>query len=411
MTVTKRRVAILIASASLICPLGGAIGAQPTSASAGELDAAAVRAALIPRVNDGTFRGIATAWLKGDSLRTASAGVTAAGGSPIDPSTIFDLGELGALLNAALLANLVSRGELSFDDLAQRFLPAPLRLPTRSGRAITLGDLVFQRSGLPARSGGGAIGASNVDRLDNALRGVTLTHEIGSRYTFSELGNELLGVALERHLGIQIEAAVKERLLAPLDITDFVYGSERLNTKVVATGHAAAGAPISPEQNRRPTWHGSLLGVSRFAVAAADTITGPLARTFALMMRTRSIGPESALPVALGWRVLRLQGRDIYWHDAQDARGFSAFVAVDPSRKHASAVLSNSARAVDAIAGQLLLGSVPIIDTAPPSTQRTPAPRVAEPRSSRVSQPRRRSAVRRATAARGTKKLPRRSRP
>ena len=79
-------------------------------------------------------------------------------------------------------------------------------------------------------------------------------------------------------------------------------------------------------------------------------------------MRTRGIGPDPTLPVALGWRVLRLDGRDVYWHDAQDAPGFSAYIAMDPNQRRAAAVLSNSARNVDAIAGALLLGRIPVIE-------------------------------------------------
>ena len=70
------------------------------------------------------------------------------------------------------------------------------------------------------------------------------------------------------------------------------------------------------------------------------------------------------LPVALGWRVLPLDGRDIYWHDAQDPEGFSVYVAMDPQRRRATAALGNTARPVDALAGQLLLGRVPVL--APP---------------------------------------------
>ena len=100
------------------------------------------------------------------------------------------------------------------------------------------------------------------------------------------------------------------------------------------------------------------------------------------MMRTRSLGPDPTLPVALGWRVLRLDGRDIYWHDAQDAPGFSAYVAMDPARHRAAAVLSNTARSVDAIAGALLLGRIPVI---------APASRVVRPTSRPASGSRRRA--------------------
>lgn len=86
------------------------------------------------------------------------------------------------------------------------------------------------------------------------------------------------------------------------------------------------------------------------------------------------------LPVALGWRVLPLDGRDIYWHDAQDARGFSVYLAMDPSRRRVAAVLANTNRPVDALAGQLLLGRIPSVAPAPSTDQATKSRSSARPR-------------------------------
>ena len=342
---------------SLLTKPSGAQSAPPS------LDPTVVRAALVPRVNDGTFRGIAAGWIEGEALRSAAAGVTATHGPGVDATTRFELGEAGEILTTALLANLVVRGELSLDDLAQRFLPPPIRLPNRRGRAITLGDLAFHRSGLPDVPL--AAGASPQDRVTRTLRNITLQSDIGSRYTFSQLGIEILGLALSRHLRMPLATAVQHRLLSPLGIIDIAPSSESRVPARDAAGHTASGTAITPSPSSPATWRSSIVAITRFAIAASDTTRGSLASTFALMMRTRSIGPDPTLPVALGWRVLRLDGRDVYWHDAQDAPGFSAYVAMDPVQKRAAAVLSNSARNVDAIAGALLLGRVPVIDAAP----------------------------------------------
>ena len=348
------------------------------------LDPVAVRGSFVPRVNDGTFRGIAAAWVEGTALQTAAAGVTSERGAGIDGSTRFELGEAGEVLVTALLANLVATGELSLDDLAQRFLPPPIRLPNRQGRAITLGDLAFHRSGLPDPQLAPA--ATHQDRVTRALRGITLRSDIGSRYTFSQLGIEVLGLALARHLRIPLATAVQLRLLTPLGITEIVPSSEPRVAARDATGHTASGADIAPSNVSSGTWRASIVALTRFAIAASDTARGPLASTFALMMRTRSLGPDPTLPVALGWRVLRLDGRDIYWHDAQDAPGFSAYVAMDPTQHRAAAVLSNTARSVDAVAGALLLGRVPTIE---------PAIRVARPATPAKVSPRARGRGRR----------------
>lgn len=375
---TVRRAAI---SAAL---LGGLHPGLLPAQSAPPLDPAAVRRVLVERVNDGTFRGIVTAWREGDTLQTASAGVTRRGGAAIDPSTRFQLGEAGSVFTAALLAHLVARGELSLDDLAQRFLPPPIRLPTRNGRAITLGDLAFHRSGLPDTRA--STGRTATARLDQAIRRSPLRSDIGSQYAFSQLGIDILGLALARHLRMPLDAAIQSRILGPLGITDLALLPSRAvsgqgGAGQAATGHRVDGAAVASSTRVDAGWSGSIVDMARFAAAASDTISGPLASTFALMMRTRSSGPDPALPVALGWRVLPLDGRDIYWHDAQDAPGFSAYLAMDPARERAVAVLSNTSRAVDAVAGQLLLGKVPVIAAAPVRT--TPAPRTSSPRSRR----------------------------
>jgi serine-type D-Ala-D-Ala carboxypeptidase/endopeptidase len=358
-------------TSKLLVTLAAVFGAQASRVSAqstGALDPVSVRGALVPRVNDGTFQGIAAAWSEGDSVMTTAAGVVAEHGAAIDVSTRFEVGEAGEIFVTALLAHLVARGELSLDDLAQGFLPPDLHLPTRLGRAITLGDLAFHRAGLPdVRL---TTGQSPADRVARSLRGLSLRSDIGSRYAFSQLGIEILGLALARHLRMPLATAIQVRVLSPLGVPDVAPSFEPRLAARDATGHAANGKAVSLTGGAAGTWRATAVAMTRFAIAASDTSRGPLASTFALMMRSRSVGPDPTLPVALGWRVLRLDGRDIYWHDAQQASGFSTYVALDPSRHRAAAVLSNSARDVDSIAGALLLGRVPRINGA----VRTPTP-------------------------------------
>jgi serine-type D-Ala-D-Ala carboxypeptidase/endopeptidase len=344
------------------------------------LDAIAVRNALIPRINDGTFRGLATAWTDRDSLHLATAGVVSSNGAAIDPTTRFELGELSEVFVAALLANLVVRGELSLDDPAQRFLPKHIQLPVQNGRQITLGDLAFHRSGLPNTRIFAA--GSPSEQISLALRASRLRFDIGSAYAFSQLGTDVLGYALAQHLRAPLTQAITSHIFAPLGITDITVSAARVGDTHTAAGHALSGVRISGRRTFS-AWMGSITGVTRFSMAASDTIRGPLATTFALMMRTRSRGPDPTLPVALGWRLLLLDGRELYWHDAQDAPGFAAYAVIDPRRGRVAAVLSNTAHAVDAIAGQLLLGRAPVIAAASRAAIATPSRRATSRRPSR----------------------------
>jgi serine-type D-Ala-D-Ala carboxypeptidase/endopeptidase len=333
------------------------------SASARRM-AQAVRAALIPPVNGGVWRGLATAWRTGDSLRFVSVGARSVDGAAIDAGTLFDIGEVGHLLTATLVAVLVVRDELSLDRPVQALLPSTYRVPRFNGRSITVGDLLFHRSGLPGVSIADGDPEGFGPRVRTALARVRLDRDVGSAYEYSPLGLDLLTVALATHLGQSVDAAVRQRVLAPLEIRDIQPSWAITDTLRRATGYDAAGQPVAARIGAH--WLGSARGLSRFALAASDTTRGPLARAFALMLRARSAGPDSTLPQALGWRVIQIDEREVYWFDAQQAPGYSSFVTIDPTRQAVAVVLTNSARPVDRIAGQLVRGRVPVLGSTPP---------------------------------------------
>src|SRR5690606_32788537 len=61
----------------------------------------------------------------------------------------FETGSLTKLFTALLLADMASKGEVSLDDPAQKYLPEGATMPRRGGREITLRDLSMHVSGLP----------------------------------------------------------------------------------------------------------------------------------------------------------------------------------------------------------------------------------------------------------------------
>ena len=59
----------------------------------------------------------------------------------IDGATVFEIGSVGKVFTALLLAVMVVDGELSLADPVVKYLRAGTKLPERNGRAITLLDL------------------------------------------------------------------------------------------------------------------------------------------------------------------------------------------------------------------------------------------------------------------------------
>ena len=63
--------------------------------------------------------------------------------------TVFEVGSVGKVFTALLLADMARREEVALADPVARYLPPRVHVPERGGRAITLQDLATHHSGLP----------------------------------------------------------------------------------------------------------------------------------------------------------------------------------------------------------------------------------------------------------------------
>src|SRR5688500_12420619 len=155
-----------------------------------------VRAILADRLAAKRGMGFVVAVLeRGKPPRMHSAGVAGLAGVPLDGNTVFEIGSITKVFTAALLADMVARGEVRLEDPISKYLPASVKLPTRSGREITLVDLSTQFSGLPRlpsnispKDGRNPYADYTVDQLYSFLAGYELTRDIGERYEYSNLG-------------------------------------------------------------------------------------------------------------------------------------------------------------------------------------------------------------------------------
>src|SRR5438270_4438453 len=68
---------------------------------------------------------------------------------PLDGDTVFEIGSITKVFTALLLAEMVTRGEISLDDPVAKYLPGNVKMPERNGTQVSLLDLATYRSGLP----------------------------------------------------------------------------------------------------------------------------------------------------------------------------------------------------------------------------------------------------------------------
>lgn len=146
-------------------------------------------------------------------------GHKAVGEDPIDENTIFEIGSVSKVFTSLLLADMIERGEVSLDDPIDKFLPEDVKAPSYNERKITLLDLTTHTSGLPRWPDGFPIQDINEqyeydrEELYDYLVNVELSREIGSEYSYSNIGVSLLGHILSLQVGQSYEELLKERVL------------------------------------------------------------------------------------------------------------------------------------------------------------------------------------------------------
>ncbi|MER5896085.1 serine hydrolase domain-containing protein [Streptomyces sp. NPDC001876] len=314
--------------------------------------------------------GTAVAALRGDERAMLCHG-------PVGADTRFETGSLTKTFTALLLAELAARGEVSYGDRADRYLP--FRLP---GPPLTLLHLATHTSGLPrlppgllaraVRSGWFSnpyAGFSETDLLVSLAR-TRLRHRPGSRVHYSNFGGGLLGHVLARAVGgagSDYAALLAERVINPLGLTDtdcdpnrpqatgHWYG--RARPALLMPGLAAAGAVRSSARD--------LLHVLA-ALVAPDTAPSPALRTaLAEVQRPRLSVPRTGSRLCLIWN-LRPRPDGALLHHSGGTRGFTAFAGFLPGSGTALVAWTNSAPTPLAPFVQAAYGTLRALDRPPP---------------------------------------------
>jgi CubicO group peptidase (beta-lactamase class C family) len=110
-----------------------------------------LRAALEKRFKgDRSDACIAAAVIENGSTARAYFCANAKSERSIDERTAFEIGSITKTMTAALLAEIIGRGEIGIDDPLAKLLPPGTNVPSFNGTHITVGNIVTHTSGLPS---------------------------------------------------------------------------------------------------------------------------------------------------------------------------------------------------------------------------------------------------------------------
>jgi len=342
---------------------------------------AEMQAIVTERVTSKGTQGIVLAVLeRGRTPRIITGGIAGIAGVPLDGNTVFEIGSITKVFTGALLAEMVSRGEVKFDDPVAKYLPKTVRVPSRNNKQITLLDLATQSSGLPRLPGNMvASDAANpyadysVAQLYEFLSTYTLPRDPGERYEYSNLGIALLGHVLALRAEKSYEDLLKERILDPLSMND-----TRISLTPSMKSRMAQGFDLESTPTR--TWDVTTLAgagglkstandLLKFLAANLDSTSTPVGRVLARSREARHDTDRPGNTIGLAWHIVDLFGTLATWHNGGTA-GFRSFIGLDQARHRGVIVLTNSANNPDDIGFHLLEPKVDLVVPLVPTKRR-----------------------------------------
>ncbi|BFV58429.1 serine hydrolase domain-containing protein [Kitasatospora sp. CMC57] len=183
--------------------------------------------------------GVAIAVIRGNERTVVCRGyVDRSGARPVRADTRFALGSVTKTFTGLLLAEMVARGEVGYEDPIDRHLPAEVLPGYPQDRPITLLHLATHTSGLPRLPVGllpsalprwftAPYATFSRPHLFRALPRTPVRGAPGAQVRYSSLGCGLLGLALESAAGVRYEELLASRICGPLGLIDTSCGPDR----------------------------------------------------------------------------------------------------------------------------------------------------------------------------------------
>lgn len=300
---------------------------------------------------DGQGIGIVAATIENDTPQFTSFGMADANGqTPVDQTTLFEIGSISKLFGNLLLAQMVLDGAMDLEAPIANYLPQGTKLPQFQDQQITLADLATHSASLPSippdlgkadplnpYAGYGA------EPYYGFLANFTLPRAPGTQFEYSNIGAVLLAEAVSHTAGKGYAQLVEERILDPLGMTDTsLLLSDPLR---LAGGHNQAGEPV-------PHWTFDIFApaggyistaadLAKFAAAASGQHKTSLDPAFALMLENTRPAGTPRMTIGLGWMLLDHDNGTTVWHNGITG-GFNSFIGFDRQTRKAAVVLANA---------------------------------------------------------------------
>lgn len=187
--------------------------------------------------------GISLAIIEGDRIVHARGfGQAQPGGEAPSPQTPFFIGSLTKSITALAVMQLVEAGKIELDTPVQRYLPWFRVVDPQASAHISVRQLLNQTSGLSAVAGSIALADCDdhphaTERQVRALSTLKLNHPPGSKWEYSNLNYNILGLILEVVSGESYADYIQRHIFDPLEMRHSYTSRKEAKPNGLAMGH------------------------------------------------------------------------------------------------------------------------------------------------------------------------------
>ncbi len=301
----------------------------------------------VPGLSIALVDGSRLVWAKGYGYADAERAI------PADAETVYQVGSVSKILTAVAALGLVERGRIDLDKPITQYLPEfAIKSRWPAADPITLRMLLTHHAGLPTFHLKGFFSHRPLSGLLEELHSEYLAYPPGTTLSYSNIGTDLTGLAIERVSGREFAAYMQEEVFRPLAMTHSGFALDERIAAKLARGYIK-GQPAPPTPVRDVPAAGlysNALDMSRFmrfVLTGAGPQAPPLGRETLRAMFTPQYADNPfhfGQEVGLGWFLggLAIDGAGkVAWHNG-GTKAYQAQMVLLPEKQLGVAVLANS---------------------------------------------------------------------
>ncbi|WP_433364182.1 serine hydrolase domain-containing protein [Actinoplanes sp. CA-142083] len=193
--------------------------------------------------------GAAIAVGAGGELAEAATGVVNRNtGVEATPDSVFQIGSVTKVWTASLVMQLAAEGLVDLDEPVRRYLPEFGVLDESASVSVTVRQLLSHTGGFDGDLfEDTGRGDDAIDKLIAFMRAnARQVHPPGAMFSYCNAGYCVLGALIARLRGTTWEAALRERMIEPLGVTQMALYAEEAVLFRAAAGHIGESQSVFP---------------------------------------------------------------------------------------------------------------------------------------------------------------------